>query len=118
MTCLGPVFVIYAKQTYSEWVCEWVSEWMSQNKQWLHEITLDIDQIHWDYKSNITICQLKIKKKNFKLNFPMPKIHGKSMVFLLKEADTERRRSYIISGKAGSNFKIRMFLSHFSKSKI
>jgi hypothetical protein len=48
----------------------------------------------------------------------MPKIHGKSMVFLLKEADTERRRSYIISGKAGSNFKIRMFLSHFSKSKI
>jgi hypothetical protein len=26
------------------------------------------------------------------LNFPTPKIHGKSMVFLLKEADTKRRR--------------------------
>jgi hypothetical protein len=24
----------------------------------------------------------------------MPKTHGKSMVFLLKEADTKRRRSY------------------------
>ena len=84
--------------------------------------------ITWDYiryRSNSLGLQIKYhylpakdKKKNFKLNFPMPKIHGKSMVFLLKEADTERRRSYIISGKAGSNFKIRMFLSHFSKSKI
>ena len=27
-----------------------------------------------------------------KKNFPTPKIHRKSMVFLLKEADTKRRR--------------------------
>ena len=31
------------------------------------------------------ICQIK-------KNSPRPKIHGKSMVFLLKEADTDRRR--------------------------
>ena len=38
MTCLGPVFVIYAKQTYSEWVCEWVSE--------CHRINNDYMRLH------------------------------------------------------------------------
>jgi hypothetical protein len=31
----------------------------------------------------------------------MPKIHGKSMVFLLKEADTERRRRSLSDWQSG-----------------